>query len=667
MKKHYLPVLISTICLLFSTMVFSAQPKIVVYTLSGGYELVKVEDLTSYTRNGWYVDGEEHEFTFYNIDGETKKETISRYREIKNLQDEGWFTYQICTVYSIEGDTQIIKKSELSKYRSKGWYDNPVIKVYHPDVVERIIYVSEKEEYLSDNWFLEPVCYLYKDGIEKTVIKVAEKHSYLADNYTENPICYIFSTDGRTASVDIDKLEIYQKLGWHKTPELANAAAEPTKGANISTPIYNDTNNIEVFVDSTNIKFDVKPVIINGSTMVPLRAIFESLGATIEWDNATKTIFATRNNTSIVLPVYSSIMLVNDSEIILNEAATIINGRTLVPVRAISEAFGCQVGWDSKTKIVSIINDSSKYVFLYASGNRCRSFAIDQTCAQLTAGWFRDKALTQNNSHPNIDKNWICLTCGQSVTPTLNMSESEKENSKTVEWLTDSRIQYDNHQKKYIFVFSLKDDSNNELAVPAIVKMKIINTNNETVYNKRIVIKSSDFINVPQSNGTMKLQYYMTIDQDEIKSSSSNTGNLYFEVFNENFFHFEESVLSMYNMLPIAETGLFVDLPKTVHDFGWDGHVSSSVRITEVRYSVSGDDMVVYFSGEKIYDSEGKNYSQSCKVGWKLYDSHNNVIESGTFYSQALKTGEKFINAEEKIWDCITPGETYKLELLSTD
>ena len=46
MKKHYLPVLISTICLLFSTMVFSAsaQPKIVVYTLSGGYELVKEED-----------------------------------------------------------------------------------------------------------------------------------------------------------------------------------------------------------------------------------------------------------------------------------------------------------------------------------------------------------------------------------------------------------------------------------------------------------------------------------------------------------------------------------------------------------------------------------------------------------------------------------------------
>ena len=52
--------------------------------------------------------------------------------------------------------------------------------------------------------------------------------------------------------------------------------------------IYNE--KIKVIIDIKNVKFDVPPTIVNGRTLVPLRAIFEALGATVEWDDATQTV-----------------------------------------------------------------------------------------------------------------------------------------------------------------------------------------------------------------------------------------------------------------------------------------------------------------------------------------------------------------------------------------
>lgn len=77
--------------------------------------------------------------------------------------------------------------------------------------------------------------------------------------------------------------------------------------------------------------------------------------------------------------------------------------------------------------------------------------------------------------------------------------------------------------------------------------------------------------------------------------------------------------------------------------------------------------MYIYFTGEKTYDSEGSKYSQSCKVGWKLYDSEGYILDSGMFYSPNIAVGEKFRNEKECAWDVIKPGETYKLVISSVD
>lgn len=109
-----------------------------------------------------------------------------------------------------------------------------------------------------------------------------------------------------------------------------------------------------VFLDGEQVLFDQAPVVENGRTLVPFRAIFEAMGADISWDEETKTIEATNGDTTLKLSVGSNTMYVNDKAVELEAAPKIIGDRTMVPVRAISEGFDSEVSWDADTKTVYI-------------------------------------------------------------------------------------------------------------------------------------------------------------------------------------------------------------------------------------------------------------------------------------------------------------------------
>ena len=111
---------------------------------------------------------------------------------------------------------------------------------------------------------------------------------------------------------------------------------------------------IRVCLDGTYIDFDQPPVAENGRTLVPLRKIFESLGATVDWNGETGTVVSQKGSTTVMLTLGENVMYVNGEAYFLDVPAKAINGRTLVPVRAISQAMDCNVDWDGENYEVLI-------------------------------------------------------------------------------------------------------------------------------------------------------------------------------------------------------------------------------------------------------------------------------------------------------------------------
>ena len=118
----------------------------------------------------------------------------------------------------------------------------------------------------------------------------------------------------------------------------------------VSTPTVPGV--VSVWVDDEQLQFDQQPFVQNGRVMLPMRTIFEELGATVDY-NAGK-ITAQKADVVVRLTLGSDKMQVNDDTKQLDVPAQALNGRTLLPLRAVSEALGCKVGWDNTTKTVTI-------------------------------------------------------------------------------------------------------------------------------------------------------------------------------------------------------------------------------------------------------------------------------------------------------------------------
>ncbi|MBL0388458.1 peptidylprolyl isomerase [Tumebacillus sp. ITR2] len=113
-------------------------------------------------------------------------------------------------------------------------------------------------------------------------------------------------------------------------------------------------SNITVTLDGNVQLFDQPPVTVQDRTLVPLRKIFEALGATVNWDEDTQTVTAVKDRNTIKLQIGSNTAHKNDQSLTLDVPAQVQNDRTLVPVRFVSEALGAYVYWHEDTQTVDI-------------------------------------------------------------------------------------------------------------------------------------------------------------------------------------------------------------------------------------------------------------------------------------------------------------------------
>lgn len=113
--------------------------------------------------------------------------------------------------------------------------------------------------------------------------------------------------------------------------------------------------DIKVFTVGEQVYFeDVQPIIKSDRTLIPIRAISNSLKADVQWDEATKTVTITKDGTEIKLVLGNDIAIVNGQEVKLDVPAETLNDRTMVPVRFISEAFKSTVDFEPESQIVII-------------------------------------------------------------------------------------------------------------------------------------------------------------------------------------------------------------------------------------------------------------------------------------------------------------------------
>ncbi len=117
---------------------------------------------------------------------------------------------------------------------------------------------------------------------------------------------------------------------------------------------FSGDQTIAVYVDGRRLHTDVPPTLVSGRTLVPLRVIFEVLGARVDWKPENREVTAVKGDTSVTLLVGNRLARVNQQVLELDVAPVVLKGRTLVPVRFVSASLGAQVEWDGRTRRVTI-------------------------------------------------------------------------------------------------------------------------------------------------------------------------------------------------------------------------------------------------------------------------------------------------------------------------
>ena len=194
---------------------------------------------------------------------------------------------------------------------------------------------------------------IYSDGNPLEISTYA--HVFKQDNlkvnyYIDNKWCGASSEMPYDITFDMSGYS----NGEHTLRVSVEANGNEVHSKNYKLIVNKPQQGISVKVNGETVNFEQPPVIIGGRTLVPLRAIFVALGAEVDWEQTTKTAIATKGSEVIRISIGSNELNKSGNIKELDVPAKLINEKTMVPARAVSEAFGAKVDWDNDTRTVII-------------------------------------------------------------------------------------------------------------------------------------------------------------------------------------------------------------------------------------------------------------------------------------------------------------------------
>ncbi|MCK9478191.1 MAG: copper amine oxidase N-terminal domain-containing protein [Firmicutes bacterium] len=212
-------------------------------------------------------------------------------------------------------------------------------------------------------------------------------------------------------------------------PQEPTAPQPPIGEKPIVTPLAPET--ISVRLDGETLSFDQPPIILNGRTLVPMRAIFEKLGAAIEWNEDTQSVTAKSDSKTIVLTIDSSIAAIDGEDVVLDQPPVILNERTLVPVRFVGESLNCNVDW----------NEADLTVIITSRNNQKKAELFDEKLRQASGvyNWGLDIKGISKETHPEL-KGYSIVVRWNKLEPSQGAYEFEERIGKYLKEAAETGI-----------------------------------------------------------------------------------------------------------------------------------------------------------------------------------------------------------------------------------
>lgn len=183
---------------------------------------------------------------------------------------------------------------------------------------------------------------------------------YLERNLTPQQIEANYQEGLEAFKKERENYLIYGYSGYGNNSNLVNEVV--AKVEEVADKVDEVIDRVRVLLENEEIVFDVKPFIDdNNRVIVPVRAIAEALGANVKWNNEDKTVLIEQGENSVLFIINKNIALVNGISSIMDTTPVILNGRTMIPVRYVSEYLGAEVNWDAKSYKVLISKDEDNY------------------------------------------------------------------------------------------------------------------------------------------------------------------------------------------------------------------------------------------------------------------------------------------------------------------
>lgn len=174
----------------------------------------------------------------------------------------------------------------------------------------------------------------------------------------------------------------------------ASAAAASSAVELASTAVK---SAITVYVDGEKLALSSSPYVKDGITLVPMREIFNSLSATVTWEEKTQTIIGRKDSITITLAIGKKEAVINGKSVKLDTAPVVRGGVTFVPARFIAESLGATVKWDSKTQSVRIQSKEAKLEEIYNEIEQEQNNGTKLTAAQIVEMYDESVVLISTN------------------------------------------------------------------------------------------------------------------------------------------------------------------------------------------------------------------------------------------------------------------------------